>query len=131
MRELQRAALATTNKTKQQGKRRRVVYPVSLTLSDVRALDLIQKKLDCSRAEAIRESIKEYASQVAGLEVIKLRSVSKQEGRKEILDYLKKHDRAWSDQIADDLRLDIRFVTAVLNELWEQEKAVEPISSSS
>lgn len=109
----------------------RRVYPISLGTQELKALDLLQKKLECSRADAIRESIREYADQVKGMEVVKLRSLSRKLAKKEIMGYLRKHDRAWSDEIADELRLDIRFVSSILNELWEQGNSVEPVSASS
>lgn len=103
----------------------RYVYPVTLGPEELEALDAIEKKLRCSKAEAIRRAVQNYAEYVKGLEVIKLRRMSKKEAKKKILEYLEKNDHAWSSEIADALRLDISLVFEVLEELWREEK-VEP-----
>lgn len=106
----------------------RQIYPISLSKEEISALETIEEKLGCSRADAIRQSINEYANQIKGVEVVKIRDVSKEVAKKEILDYLRKNDRAWSNEIADDLRLDIVQVTEVLDELWKGDDTIEPVS---
>lgn len=69
--------------------------------------------------------MRNYAEQVKGMEVVKLREVSRSQARKEILEFLDKRDRAWASEIADALRLDISFVNSILETLWS-EKRVEP-----
>jgi len=100
-------------------------YPVQLGEEELQALNATADRLECSRAEAIREAILHYAEYVKGLEVIKIREVSKEQARREVLAYLKEKDRAWSSEIADSLRLDITLVDDVLAELWG-EGEVEP-----
>ena len=104
---------------------KRYVYPVQLGEEEVQALNVIVDRLECSRAEAIREAIVHHAEYVKGLEVMKIREVTKEQARREILAYLKEKDRAWSSDIADSLRLDITLVNDVLTELWS-EGEVEP-----
>lgn len=102
--------------------RKRTVYPVSLGAEDLESLDRISKKTGVSKAQAIREAIKAYADDIEGLEVVKIRNIPKEQAKREILDYLKRHDRAWTSDIADSLKLDIVFVNEILEALWREEK---------
>jgi metal-responsive CopG/Arc/MetJ family transcriptional regulator len=111
--------LATTKQVK------RYVYPVQLDEDELEALDTIVERLHSSKSEAIREAIRNYADQLRGTEIVKIREVSRSQARKEILEYLQKNDRAWSSEIADSLRIDLSLVNSVLEELWS-EKRVEP-----
>ena len=104
---------------------KRYVYPVQLDEEELEALDTIAERLHSSKSEAIRESIRNYADQLKGTEVIKIREVSRRQARKEILDFLEKNERAWSSEIADSLRIDLTLVNSVLEELWN-EKHVQP-----
>jgi hypothetical protein len=111
--------LATTKQVK------RYVYPVQLDEEELEALDMIVERLHSSKSEAIREAIRNYADQLHGTEVMRIREVSRSEARKEILEFLQKNDRAWSSEIADSLRIDLSIVNSVLEELWS-EKRVKP-----
>jgi metal-responsive CopG/Arc/MetJ family transcriptional regulator len=111
--------LTTTKQAK------RYVYPVQLNEDELEALDMIVGRLHSSKSEAIREAIRNYADQLHGTEIMKIREVSRSEARKEILEFLQKNDRAWSSEIADLLRIDLSLVNSVLEELWS-EKRVEP-----
>ena len=111
--------MATTKQVK------RYVYPVQLNEEELEALDMIVERLHSSKSEAIREAIRNYADQLHGTEVMRIREVSRSQARKEILEFLQKNDRAWSSEIADSLRIDLSIVNSVLEELWS-EKRVEP-----
>ncbi len=102
----------------------RYVYPVDLTGVE-RELEYIAKKLKVSKAEAIREAIRWFADELKGLEVVEIRSVSKEQAKKEILEYIKGKDRVTTDEIANALRLDFSLVNEILIELWS-EGYVEP-----
>jgi metal-responsive CopG/Arc/MetJ family transcriptional regulator len=104
---------------------KRYVYPVQLDEEELEALDAIVGRLRSSKSEAIREAIRNYADQLKGTEVIKIREVSKRQARKEVLEFLEKNDRAWSSEIADSLRIDLRLVNSILEELWS-ERRVQP-----
>jgi metal-responsive CopG/Arc/MetJ family transcriptional regulator len=104
---------------------KRYVYPVQLDEDELAALDAIVERLHSSKSEAIREAIRNYADQLKGTEVIKIREVSRRQARKEILEFLEKNDRAWSSEIADSLRIDLTFVNRILEELWN-EKRIQP-----
>ena len=76
----------------------RLVYPVDVT--PVRAkLKVIEERLGCSKAEAIRESIGHYAEYCKGLEVVTYRDVPKEQAKREILEYLEGKQRVWTDEI--------------------------------
>ena len=107
----------------------RYVYPVALDNEEAKALEGLAAKLGLSRAEAIREAIRHYVEYTKGMEVVKMRNISKEDARKEVLAYLEKHERAWSSTIADELRLDLSLVNEILQELWSEEK-VEPTRGS-
>jgi len=85
-----------------------------------RQMDTICKKFGISKAEAIRNAIDFYYNYVKGLKVIELRDVSKEQAEKEILDYVKEKGKAWTDEIADDLRIDIVLVNEILKGLAEK-----------
>lgn len=104
---------------------KRYVYPVQLDAPELEALDTITDRLHLSKSEAIRDAVRNCAEQLKGLEVVKIREVSRSQARKEILEFLDKKDRAWASEIADALRFDISFVDSILEDLWS-EKRVEP-----
>jgi len=103
----------------------RYVYPVALDSEEAKVLESLAAKLGLSKAEAIREAIRYYVEYVKGLEVVKMREISREEAKKEVLAYLEKHEKVWSSTVADELRLDISLVNEILQELWSEEK-VEP-----
>ena len=111
--------MATTKQLK------RYVYPVQLDEEEVQALNLIVERMGGTKSEAIRDAIRSLAEEVKGMEVVKIRDISRKQTRKEILEFLDQKERAWSSQIADELRLDLSLVNRVLEELWG-EKKVEP-----
>lgn len=106
--------------------RKRYVYPVELDGKVRGALEEIVQKLGCSRADAIRDAILHYADEIRGLEVVKVREVSREQARSEVLRFLEGKERVYADEIADALRLDLSLVNEILMELWKEEK-VEPI----
>jgi predicted ArsR family transcriptional regulator len=60
------------------------------------------------------------------IKVIKIRDISREEAKSEIRNYLKSRDKAWLDEIADNLRLDFAFVVEIIEEL-EKEGFVKEI----
>jgi len=70
-----------------------------------------------SKAEVIREAIDFYHNYVMGLKVIELREIPRKQAEKEILQYLKEKGKAWTSDIADDLRLDVDLVNSIMNDL--------------
>ena len=84
-----------------------------------RIQELVDAGLYTSVSEFIRDSVRE---KLEDIEVMDLRDVSYKEARKEILNYIKSKGRAWTSEIADDLRLDLEIVVKVLNELSNEGK---------
>lgn len=99
----------------------RYVYPVDITKEE-RELEVICNKLGVTKAGAIRDSIEYYYNYVKGLKVIELRDISKKQAEGEILSYIRKKGRAWTSEIADDLRLDIVLVNKILTQLATEGK---------
>jgi len=106
--------------------RRRYVYPVGLDEDAMEALEVITRKFGCSKADAIRDAILNYAEEVRGLEVVTLRNISPEQAKSEIFEFLKGKDRVYADEIADALRIDLHLVNELLMELWKEEK-IEPL----
>ncbi|MFQ6071161.1 MAG: ribbon-helix-helix protein, CopG family [Methanosarcinales archaeon] len=98
---------------------KRQIYPIDLSKHSEK-LKSICKKLGISKAEAIRNAIDFYYDYVSGLKVIELRNITREEAEKEILEYIKEKGKAWTDEIADDLRIDIVLVNDILKELAEK-----------
>lgn len=97
----------------------REVYPIDITKQKEK-LETICKKMGISKAEAIRDAIDFFYDYVRGLKVVELRDVSKEQAEKEILAYIKEKGKAWTDEISDDLRIDIVLVNEILKELAEK-----------
>lgn len=97
----------------------REVYPIDITKQKEK-LETICKKMGASKAEAIRDAINFYYEYVRGIKVIELRDITKEQAEEEILEYMKEKGRAWTDEIADDLRIDIVLVNEILKELAEK-----------
>jgi len=98
---------------------KREIYPIDITRQKEK-LEVICKKMGISKAEAIRDAIDFYYDYARGIKVIELRDVSKEQAGKEILEYIKEKGKAWTDEIADDLRIDIVVVNEILEELAEK-----------
>lgn len=105
--------------------RKNSVLSAKFTKEDIENLKKIMAKLEVNQSEALREAVKQYADQIDGVEILKLRDLKFEQAKKEISNYLKQKEKATNAQIADDLRLDIVLVNKVLNALWEVE-LVEP-----
>ena len=74
------------------------------------------------KAEAIRNAIEFYSEYIKGLKVIELRVIPKKQAEKEILKYIKNKGKAWTSDIADDLRLDVILVNEILTDLAKRGK---------
>lgn len=102
------------------------VYPITLSEQDLAALNRLMEKLGCSKADAIRDAIHHYIEYVQGLEVVKIRqNISKDQAKREILEYLKGKNRVYADEVASALRLDFNFVNELLMGLWQEGRVEE------
>ena len=78
-----------------------------------------------SRSELVREAIEDKITQLRGVEIVKIRNISKSKAKKEILAYIRNRDRTYASDIAFDLRLDLGLVFGVVDELFREEKLEE------
>ncbi len=93
---------------------------ISTRLSPVelREVDrLIKEGLFLNRADFFRTAVRE---KLESLRVIKVRKVSKETAREEIIDFLATHKRAYPSDIADALSMDIDVVFATIRDLIEE-----------
>ncbi|MCP8307686.1 MAG: ribbon-helix-helix protein, CopG family [archaeon] len=97
------------------------VIPIRFGEDVLQKIDSLLNKTGLrSRSEFIREAVRYYLENVAEMRVIKLRNISKDQAKKEILEYIKEREEAETFDIANDLRLDLNITMKVLKELWEE-----------
>jgi len=95
------------------------VVPVRVSEEELKKIDgLLFKAGSRSRSEFVRDAVRYYLDNVAETRVIELRDLSKDQAKKEILEYLLKRKEAETFDIANDLRLDLNLTVRSLKELW-------------
>ena len=100
------------------------MVPVRLSEDMVERLDRVASRFGySSRSDLIREALEYYTKEVEAENIIRLRDISKTQAKEEIRKYLKEHQKAWMDKIADDLKIDFPLVIEIIEEL-EKEKLV-------
>lgn len=87
---------------------------------------LVKAGLYLSKGEFIREAIRE---KLQSIEVLKLREVSPQQAKKEILQFIAKKRNAWTSDIANELELDLDLVMSILRELRDEGKVTSDDSA--
>lgn len=99
------------------------IIPIRFGREEIEKIDkLLEKSGANSRSEFIREAVRHYLNTVAETKVITLRKISKEQAKKEILEFIKNMKEADTFDIANALRLDIDITIGVLKELWEERK---------
>lgn len=97
------------------------MIPVRFDHEQVQAIDEVMGKIGArSRSEFVREAVRHYLDTVKEMKIIRVRSLSKDQARREIVDYLKEKKEAETFDIANDLRLDLEITMQALRELWEE-----------
>jgi len=97
------------------------IIPIRFTKDEIIKIDrMLDKSGINSRSEFIREAVRHYMNTVGEIKVIKLRKLSKEQVKKEIIQFLKDRKEADTFDIANELRLDIDVTVKVLRELWEE-----------
>ena len=84
--------------------------------------DLVRKHGYRSRSELIREAIGDKLAQLKGMEIVRIRNISKKQAKEEILKYIRGKDRVYASDVAHDLRLDLQLVFDLIEELFQEEK---------
>ena len=103
---------------------RETVVPVRFSRDEIESLDGAVARLKAkSRSALIRDAVEKYIADTGGVKVIEIRSnVTLKEATTDILAYLKKHKKAETFDIANDLRLDLGLTVKALKQLWEEGK---------
>ena len=103
---------------------RETVVPVRFSTDEIESLNGAVLRLRAkSRSALIRDAVQKYATDTGGVKVIEIRSdVTLKEATSDILAYLKKHKKAETFDIANDLRLDLDLTVKALKKLWEEGK---------
>jgi len=95
------------------------IVPVRISDEELRKIDgLLGKAGSRSRSEFVRDAVRYYLDNVAGMRAIQLRDLGKEQAKKEIMEYLLKRKEAETFDIANDLRLDLNLTVRSLKELW-------------
>ena len=76
--------------------------------------NLVDAGLYISVSEFIRDSVRKN---IASLKVVKIRDVSREKAKKEIIEFMKSHNEAYSSDLAEDLELDVEIVISIMKEL--------------
>ncbi len=99
------------------------IIPIRFGREEIEKIDkLLEKSGANSRSEFIREAVRHYLSTVAEMKVITIRKMSKEQAKKDILEFIKNRKEADTFDIANSLRLDIDITIRALKELWEEGK---------
>lgn len=59
------------------------------------------------------------------IEIVDLQEISREEAKKQVIDYFIEHKSAWLSEIAEKLRLDIELIIDITNELEKEGKLRE------
>ena len=99
------------------------IIPIRFAKGEITKIDrLLEKSGINSRSEFIREAVRHYLNTVGEIKVIKIRKISKEEAKKEILQFIKDKKETDTFDIANELRLDMDVTIKALKELWEEGK---------
>ena len=97
------------------------MIPVRFDEKQVQAIDEVMGKIGArSRSEFVREAVRHYLDTVKEMKIIRVRRLSKDQAKREVVDYLKEKKEAETFDIANDLRLDLEITMQALKELWEE-----------
>jgi len=59
------------------------------------------------------------------IKIIELQDISKDEAKKQIINYFKKHKTAWISELAENLLIDIELIIDITNDLEKEGKLKE------
>lgn len=100
---------------------REKMIPVRFDDDQVQAIDEVMSKIGAkSRSEFVREAVRHYLDTVKEMKIIRVRSLSKEQAKREIVDYLRDKKEAETFDIANDPRLELEVTVQALKELWEE-----------
>ncbi len=97
------------------------MIPVRFEHEQVQAIDDVMGKIGArSRSEFVREAVRHYLDTIKEMKIIRVRSLSKEQAKREIVDYLRGKKEAETFDIANDLKLELGQTVKALRELWEE-----------
>ncbi|MGH9910266.1 MAG: ribbon-helix-helix domain-containing protein [Nitrososphaerales archaeon] len=99
------------------------IIPIRFARDEISKIDKLAEKSGMrSRSEFIREAVRHYLDTVSEMKIITIRKISKEQAKKEILEFIKHRKEADTFDIANELRLDVGTTIKALKELWEEGK---------
>lgn len=97
------------------------MIPIRLSEKFIKRIDRIVGRFGYrSRSDFIRDALRHYTKEVAAEKVVRVRNLSKGEAKRGVREYLKRKDKAWMDEIADELKLNFPLVVKIVEELEEE-----------
>lgn len=100
--------------------------PIRIDAGILKELDVLVDKFSYrSRTELIREAIEEKIASLKGSEIMELREISDNEAKKELLEFIKGKKSIYPSDIADALRLPLKQVFRIVNELFRDAQLEE------
>lgn len=78
---------------------------------------LVDEGFYMNTADFVRTAVREKLESV---KIIDVRDVTKDKAKKEIIDYLKRHQEAYASEISEKLGLDLELVFLVMKELKKE-----------
>ena len=79
--------------------------------------DLVDAGVFLSGSDFVREAIRD---KLKSIKVIKNRDIDYDTAKKEILGYYKSYEKAYISQVAEDLELDLKLVSIIINDLIKE-----------
>ena len=97
------------------------VVPVVLGKEEVERIEEVRRRFGFrSRSEVIREAVRRFLDEVPRTRVVRVRRMTKERAKREILRYLGEHGSAYVDDIALELGIDLDLAFEAARELQEE-----------
>jgi Arc/MetJ-type ribon-helix-helix transcriptional regulator len=97
------------------------VVPVVLEKEDVERIEEVRRRFGFrSRSEVVREAVRRFLDEVPRTRVVRVRGMTKERAKREILRYLREHGSAYVDDIALELGIDLDLAFEAARELQEE-----------
>jgi Arc/MetJ-type ribon-helix-helix transcriptional regulator len=97
------------------------IVPVVLGKEDLKRIEETKRRFGFrSRSELIREAVRRFLDEVPRTRVVRVRRMTREQAKREILRYLRKHGSAYVDDIALELGIDLSLAFEAARELQEK-----------
>ena len=112
--------VATSTKNKPVGEVETKAVGTKLTMREIREIQgLIEAGMYISISDFVREAIRE---KLRAIKVVKVRDITYDEAKKEVLGYYRSYKEAYPHEVAEDLELDYDLVWRITEELKEEKR---------